>query len=379
MLIEDIIPATMTSRPEEPASPFSLVERSYPFSHTVYDEYKKLYSGVTFDQDVTVTAALRRQYPNHNLTTVQASNVNLMYFAAAGKASAKLDIDTEAVRRIRGYVQGTRRGEEGSLAELIRFAKYNYNWLGEEFIVYVVQFPFFVFNYILKEPAEGESINGRSVATDLLVEAIGKWQAPSKGDHVICMYLIVAPWDLANNFVDVFDGYWQSSRDLWDQVEKASWKDVILDEKMKKSLVDITKKFFDSRDIYKELESAWRRGIIFHGQPGNGKTISPCSFVPSNRAILICAIGIKALMHTLNTREHPVPSLYVKAATQTWQIRQIFLMARRMAPCLLIFEDIETVVTPALRSYFFNEVDGLENNDGIMIIASTNHRKKHLR
>ena len=32
-------------------------------------------------------------------------------------------------------------------------------------------------------------------------------------------------------------------------------------------------------------------------------------------------------------------------------------MARYMSPCLLIFEDIDTVVTDSTRSYFFNEVD----------------------
>ena len=44
-----------------------------------------------------------------------------------------------------------------------------------------------------------------------------------------------------------------------------------------------------------------------------------------------------------------------------------------MSPCLLILEDIDTIVTPSSRSYFFNEVDGLENNDGIFMVASTNH------
>ena len=40
---------------------------------------------------------------------------------------------------------------------------------------------------------------------------------------------------------------------------------------------------------------------------------------------------------------------------------------------MLILEDIDTIVTPSSRSYFFNEVDGLENNDGIFMVASTNH------
>jgi transitional endoplasmic reticulum ATPase len=78
-------------------------------------------------------------------------------------------------------------------------------------------------------------------------------------------------------------------------------------------------------------------------------------------------------MHTLSIRENPVVSLYVKAIRATWQISQIFQLARQMAPCLLILEDIDTLVTEQLRSYFFNEVDGLENNNGILMIATTNH------
>lgn len=44
-----------------------------------------------------------------------------------------------------------------------------------------------------------------------------------------------------------------------------------------------------------------------------------------------------------------------------------------MAPCLLIFEDLDSLVADKTRSYFLNEVDGLESNDGILMIGSTNH------
>ena len=55
--------------------------------------------------------------------------------------------------------------------------------------------------------------------------------------------------------------------------------------------------------------------------------------------------------------EDSIPSLYVKSAPRTFDIRNIFQMARYQAPCLLIFEDIDTIVTPSSRSYFFNEGD----------------------
>ena len=108
----------------------------------------------------------------------------------------------------------------------------------------------------------------------------------------------------------------------------------------------------------------WKRGIIFHGLPGNGKTVS-----------------IKALMSSLYTREDlMVPSLYVKTLVNCngpqYAIRQIFEHARTMAPCLLVFEDLDSLVTDEVRSYFLNEVDGLESNNGILMIGSTNHLEK---
>ena len=79
-------------------------------------------------------------------------------------------------------------------------------------------------------------------------------------------------------------------------------------------------------------------------------------------------------MHSLFERAgFSIPSLYVKSAPRTYDIRRIFVVARQFSPCLLIFEDIDTIVTPSSRSYFFNEVDGLENNDGLFMVASTNH------
>ncbi len=58
----------------------------------------------------------------------------------------------------------------------------------------------------------------------------------------------------------------------------------------------------------------------------------------------------------------------------TFDIRAVFMKARQMSPCLVILEDIDTVIGAMNRSYFFNEVDGLEDNDGILMIATTNHR-----
>ncbi len=144
----------------------------------------------------------------------------------------------------------------------------------------------------------------------------------------------------------------------------ASWTDVILSPTMKQNLIDDVQGFFDNQSLYAQFAVPWKRGVILHGVPGNGKTVS-----------------IKALMASLYSRPDPIPSLYVKSfetncQTEQYAIRQIFQMARSMAPCLLIFEDLDSLVSDDIRSYFLNEVDGLESNDGILMIGSTNHLDK---
>lgn len=65
---------------------------------------------------------------------------------------------------------------------------------------------------------------------------------------------------------------------------------------MKDAIIGDVNTFFDSRDTYEKLKVPWKRGIIYYGPPGNGKTIS-----------------IKAMMHMLYERKpQNVPTLYVK-------------------------------------------------------------------
>lgn len=151
-------------------------------------------------------------------------------------------------------------------------------------------------------------------------------------------------------------------------MQGASWDDVILESAMKDALMRDVIGFFDTRDVYQDLGLMWKRGIILHGLPGNGKTAS-----------------IKALINSLEARgkedgSKRIPSLYVKVFDSSmggkWSIRYIFEHARKMAPCVLIFEDLDSLVLDEYRSYFLNEVDGLESNEGILMIGSTNHLSK---
>ena len=180
-------------------------------------------------------------------------SVDLLRFAAAGNATAKLDIKDESVQRILRYIYpNPRSGISAGLYEARTFAKYLYSWGSEFFIVYVVAIGLENYQYILKEPAEGENTMSRNTVTDRLIDAVARWQTPIPDDK----------------FVYVYDRFWQRSKKLYEQVKTASWDDVILNEDMKKAITELMHKFFDSRGIYKDLGIPWKRGVIFHGPAG---------------------------------------------------------------------------------------------------------------
>lgn len=113
--------------------------------------------------------------------------------------------------------------------------------------------------------------------------------------------------------------------------------------------------FYQQEKVYKELGIPWKRGILMHGPPGNGKTIS-----------------MKAIMKTA-----PATPLYVRSF-QHWRgpeaaMKEVFDKARQNAPCLLVLEDLDTLIDERSRSFFLNQLDGLDGNDGMLIIGTTNY------
>ena len=219
--------------------------------HKIFDNYEESFSGHGLDLDTTLQKALRTQYPGLALTATVVNNINLLRFAAGGNATAELDIVDESIQRYRYFYAGNaRRGVPDQLVEGRTFAKYNYKWGDEYFIVYVVQIGYQTFEYILKEPAENETVLSRNGITDKLIATVGQWQKPD------------------GKFIYVYDGFWQANRLLYEEIQKARWADVILNEEMKKTIIDLMHKFFDSEDTYKDLGVPWKRGVIFHGPAG---------------------------------------------------------------------------------------------------------------
>lgn len=53
-------------------------------------------------------------------------------------------------------------------------------------------------------------------------------------------------------------GFWSKDHALWEEIQKADWKDVILNDAFKKALQKDVYSFFTSESIYKELGIPWK-------------------------------------------------------------------------------------------------------------------------
>jgi hypothetical protein len=148
-------------------------------------------------------------------------------------------------------------------------------------------------------------------------------------------------------------GEWQDAPEMQAEVDKTTWDHIVLDPALLADVRRTIDVFFTQKATLATLGFPWRRGVLLVGPPGTGKT-------------MVC----KAAAAT-----HPeVPFLYVRdLRTCRDGIAEIFARARKLAPCILAFEDVDGLINKENRTVFLNELDGFRNNDGLLIIASSNH------
>src|SRR5262245_41872641 len=155
------------------------------------------------------------------------------------------------------------------------------------------------------------------------------------------------------------DGSWIKDDKLFTSIKGATFENLILPPQLKQELREDFRRFFASREVYRKYGVPWKRGVLLIGPPGNGKTHA-----------------IKALVNELN-----LPCLYVKSfkaerVTEQSNMRAVFARARLSAPCLVALEDLDSLIEDENRAFLLNELDGFAANEGVVVIASTNHPEK---
>ncbi|MBI3298287.1 MAG: ATP-binding protein [Elusimicrobia bacterium] len=143
-------------------------------------------------------------------------------------------------------------------------------------------------------------------------------------------------------------------------VPNVSWEDVILPDRLASEIRSNVEAFFDAktRERYIELGLSYRRGFIFTGPPGCGKT--------------------QTLRALANSAKVSLVALHATAGLGDEDLSAAFEQARRIAPAILMIEDLDRVVHSRNvgMSYFLNMLDGLKASEGVLVIATSNHPEK---
>lgn len=152
------------------------------------------------------------------------------------------------------------------------------------------------------------------------------------------------------------NGGFRADKALREGIASASLDRLTLTPEVRAALGEDVEGFFAAEETYRSLGVAWRRGVLLTGPPGNGKTHA-----------------IKSLVNRLG-----LPTLYVRSFSAyrrplSETIRAVFARAREVAPCLLIMEDLDSLVPKEGLSVLLNELDGFASNRGILTVATTNH------
>jgi hypothetical protein len=168
---------------------------------------------------------------------------------------------------------------------------------------------------------------------------------------------VCRPHVAADSEIMVFrHGGWKADATLRESIRRSRWDDLILPSGVKSQLRSDVTRFLAMRDTYERYRIPWKRGLLFVGPPGNGKSHA-----------------IKGLIN-----EFQVACLYVRSfkserATVARNIESVFSKARTITPCILVLEDVDSLIDKENLSMLLNELDGFAGNTGLLTIATTNH------
>jgi ATP-dependent 26S proteasome regulatory subunit len=154
-------------------------------------------------------------------------------------------------------------------------------------------------------------------------------------------------------------GCWRKDHSIWKAIDEASFDDLVLAGDLAREIREDFTSFLAAKEEYERFGVPWKRGVLFTGPPGNGKT--HC---------------LRATIKLLG-----VPCLYVQSLKSKYDpedanIEHVFDRAREVTPCCLVFEDLDAMITPENRSFFLNQLDGFSNASGMLTLATTNHPEK---
>lgn len=159
-------------------------------------------------------------------------------------------------------------------------------------------------------------------------------------------------------------------REIYVEMPTVSWNDVGGLDEAKQSIIEAVEWPIKSPEKFTKMGIKAPRGILLYGPPGTGKTLIAKAVSKESNANFISVKGPEIFSKWLGESE--------KA------IREIFKKARQVSPCVVFFDEIDSIASmPGMEStdsrtservlnQLLTEMDGLESLKDVVVIAATN-------
>jgi SpoVK/Ycf46/Vps4 family AAA+-type ATPase len=158
-------------------------------------------------------------------------------------------------------------------------------------------------------------------------------------------------------------------REIEIKVPDIPWSAIGGLEEVKRELQEAVEWPLRYPDLYAKLGHTMPKGVLMHGPSGTGKTLLAKAVATESEANFISVRGPELLSKWVGESERG--------------IREIFRRARQAAPCVVFFDEIDSIaptrgmggdsmVTERVVSQLLTELDGIQALSGVVVIAATN-------
>ncbi len=173
------------------------------------------------------------------------------------------------------------------------------------------------------------------------------------------------------DFMDAFKSITPTAlREVMVQVPNVHWDDIGDLDQVKQQLKEMVEWPLKHPEMFTRMGIEPPKGILLFGPPGCGKTLLAKAVATESEANFIAVRGPEVLSKWVGESE--------KA------IRKVFQKARQAAPCIIFFDEIDSIaprrglyggesgVTERLVNQLLTEMDGIEKLKSVVVIAATN-------
>ncbi|MEM2621069.1 MAG: CDC48 family AAA ATPase, partial [Thermofilaceae archaeon] len=158
-------------------------------------------------------------------------------------------------------------------------------------------------------------------------------------------------------------------REVYVEVPEIRWSDIGGLEDVKQQLREAVEWPLKHPEFFKEMGIEPPKGVLLYGPPGCGKTLLAKAVATESEANFIAVKGPEILSKWVGESERAV--------------REVFSKARQAAPCIIFFDEIDSIVprrgqrfdsgvTDRIVNQLLTEMDGLEKLEGVVVVGATN-------